>query len=68
MSERIKLATIECAVCSAWIEVFGQYEGDELTLVWSTRDAADLCRQPPLTACPQARAEVKRRYPEAIDT
>jgi hypothetical protein len=66
MDDVIKLATIECAVCSALIEVFRRYEPDAATIVWSTQDDHS-CEQRPVAACPRAHAEVKLRYPEVDD-
>ena len=62
----IKLTTIECAVCSAWIEVFQQNE-PEFILVWRGRDDEEnICQHPPVTTCQQARAEVFRMYPDGV--
>ena len=67
-AEPVKLATIECAACSAWIDVFQQYEPD-FALVWDARDVeGHSCQHPPSTSCPPARAEVERRYPDGAGT
>jgi hypothetical protein len=59
----LKLATIECAVCSALIDVAQEF--DPSTLIWCARAAEkNACQHPPVTSCPQARIEVLRRYPE----
>ena len=55
-----KLATIECATCGALIEVFRRDTPDGTTIDWRQHDA-DLCKQP--HRCPQARLEVRRRFP-----
>jgi hypothetical protein len=62
MSERPKLASIECAECSALIEVYPQNVPGEPSLEWITRDEA-LCKAPPLRRCLHARAEIKLRFP-----
>jgi hypothetical protein len=56
------LATIECATCSAWLEVFPQDVPGEPALGWSTL-GDDRCKAPPLNRCPHARAEIKLRFP-----
>jgi hypothetical protein len=33
--EPVKLATIECAVCGAWIEVYRRYTADQTIVVWN---------------------------------
>jgi hypothetical protein len=58
----VKLATIECAICGAWIEVYRRYTADEAIIGWDIRDA-ELCQYPPLHSCQQARIEVGRRFP-----
>jgi hypothetical protein len=66
MDDVIKLATIECAVCLALLEVFRRYEPDRTIIFWSTQDDHS-CQQPPVAGCPRAHAEVKLRYPEVDD-
>ena len=66
MDDVIKLATIECTVCSALIEVFRRYEPDRATIFWSTQDDHS-CEQLPVASCLRAHAEVKLRYPEVDD-
>jgi hypothetical protein len=66
MSEQSKLATIECATCSALLEVYPQDAPDEPSLGWSALDDGHLCQAPPLRRCPHARAEIKLRFP-AVD-
>ena len=66
MDDVIKLAIIECATCSALIEVFRRYEPVATIIVWSTQDD-NLCEQPSVARCPQAHAEIKLRYPEVDD-
>ena len=63
--EPVKLATIECAICAAWIEVYRRYTADQAIIAWDAR-VAELCQQPPLERCPQARVEVRRRFPDEI--
>ena len=64
MREQTKLATIECSVCAAWIDIIQQYE-PELALFWEARGVeGHSCQHPPSASCPQARAEVARRYPD----
>jgi hypothetical protein len=65
MSGHSTLATIECATCSAWIEVYAQDEPGEPSIGWITRDEL-LCKSPLLKRCPHARAEIKLRFP-AVD-
>jgi len=61
-----KLTTIECASCSAWIDVFQQIE-PEINMVWRARDGEEnACEHPPAATCPQARAEVFRMYPDGV--
>ena len=63
-----KLATLECSTCTALIDVFQQYEPD-LALIWDARDVeGPSCQHPPSTSCPNARAEVERRYPDGGGT
>jgi hypothetical protein len=57
----VKVATIECVVCGAYIEVYQGARSGEAGVCWEIRDA-ELCRQPPLHRCPQARLEVRRRF------
>jgi len=60
----IKLATIECAVCSALIDVFQEFD-PEFTLIWRERADEEHTRQhPPVIGCAQARPEVVRMFPE----
>jgi len=66
MDDVIKLANIECAICSAVIEVFRRYESDKAIIFWSTQDDHS-CKQPPIAGCPRAHVEVKLRYPEVDD-
>jgi hypothetical protein len=66
MDDVIKLATIECATCSALIEVFRRYEPVATIIVWSTQDD-NLCERPPVTHCPRAHAEIRLRFPEVDD-
>jgi len=66
MDDVIKLATIECAVCSVLIEVFRRYERGTATIFWSARDDHS-CERRPVTGCPRAHAEVKMRFPEISD-
>jgi hypothetical protein len=66
MDDVIKLATIECATCSALIEVFRRYEPGTTIVVWSTQDD-NLCERPPVTRCPRAHAEIRLRFPEVDD-
>ena len=61
MDDVIKLAIIECATCSALIEVFRRYEPVATIIVWSAQDD-NSCEQQSVGRCPQARAEVKSRY------
>jgi len=63
MRDRPKLATIECSICSAWIEVYPQDARDGPTVAWNMRDE-ELCKSPPAGRCPQVRAEIKRRFPD----
>ena len=62
MIERVKLASIECAQCSALLEVYSQRIPGKPILEWITRDG-DLCKSSPLDQCPNVRAEVERRFP-----
>jgi hypothetical protein len=62
MAEFRRLAMIECAQCSALLEVYPQRVPGEPSLEWITRDEA-LCKAPPVKRCPHARAEVERRFP-----
>jgi len=62
MSERPKLASIECSRCSALLEVFPQNAPGTATLEWITPDE-NLCLAPPVSRCPYARADIERRYP-----
>jgi hypothetical protein len=66
MDDMVKLATIECAICSTLIEVFRRYEPDAAIIVWSTQDDHS-CERRPVTGCPRAHAEVKLRFPEVDD-
>jgi len=66
MDDVIKLAIIECAICSALIEVFRRYEPDRAMIVWSAQDGHS-CERPPVSRCPRAHAEVKMRYPDVDD-
>jgi hypothetical protein len=60
-----KVATIECAICGAFIEVYrGQTEGQDC-VNWTMRNA-ELCRDPPIHRCQQARLEVRRRFPDNL--
>ena len=55
------IATIECAACSALLEVYRQEMPGEANLGWTTSEEA-LCKAPPVRRCPHARAEMKRRF------
>src|SRR5262249_45276269 len=61
-SNPVKLATIECPVCTVLMDVL-QQEKPEPILIWGQhRGEPDLCQHPPLMKCSQARAEVALRY------
>ena len=62
MNGQAKVATIECATCSALLEVCPQDVSGEPVLGWNTLDE-DCCKAPPLKRCPHARAEIKLRFP-----
>jgi hypothetical protein len=62
MSQYSKIATIECAKCSALIEVYPASLRDGPDLEWSTL-GDECCRSPPVTRCPYARDEIKLRSP-----
>jgi hypothetical protein len=58
-----RVATIECATCGAFIEVYRwRAEGQE-SIDWSIPDER-LCRDPPMRDCRQARLQVRRRFPD----
>ena len=56
-----KMATLECATCSTLLEVYPQDQPGEPNLCWTALDA-NQCKAPPINRCPDARAEVKRRF------
>ena len=58
-----RLAIIECTVCNACLDIYRYLQDGEEHLDWQMRDA-DLCPHPPLHRCPQARLEVRRRFPD----
>ena len=58
-----KIATLECSICTALLEVFPQDQPREPGVGWSTVDA-EACKAPPVSRCPHAVTEVKRRFPE----
>ena len=58
-----KVATIECAICGAFIDIYRCRTSDQETVDWKLREA-ELCRNPPLHHCRQARLEVRRRFPD----
>ena len=61
--ESQRLAIIECTVCNACLDIYRCLQDGEEHLDWQMRDA-DLCpHPPPLHRCPQARLEVRRRFP-----
>jgi L-lactate utilization protein LutB len=62
MAEPTKLAMLECSLCGSCIDVFGAYDDIGPTLAWTTRDDG-VCGNPPVGACPQASAEIQRRFP-----
>jgi hypothetical protein len=62
VSERPKLASIECAQCSALLEVYPQHAPGKPALEWITQDEG-LCKSPPVNRCPHARTEIERRFP-----
>ena len=62
MSERPKLASIECAQCSALLEVYPQRAPGKPTVEWITQDE-NLCKSPPVSRCLHARTEIERRFP-----
>ena len=52
----IKLTTIECAVCSALIDVSQEF--DPTTLIWRALvEDGNTCQNPPVASCAQARDE-----------
>jgi hypothetical protein len=63
MSQHPKLATIECATCSALIEVYPAAIRDGPDLEWSA-PGDECCQSPPVTRCPYARDEIRRRFPD----
>jgi hypothetical protein len=62
MSERPKLASIECAQCSTLLEVYPQRIPEKPAIEWITQDE-NLCKSPPVSRCPHARTEIERRFP-----
>ena len=62
MNGQSKLASFECATCSAWIEVYPQDEPGEPSIGWNAQDEA-LCKSPPIRRCPHLRAEISVRHP-----
>src|SRR5215211_796593 len=56
-----KLALLECAVCSALIEIYRPIPSTGAALAWNMR-YDETC--PPSKQCPQVRAEIRRRFPE----
>jgi hypothetical protein len=62
MNGHSKLASFECATCSAWIEVYPQDQPDEPALGWNAQDDR-LCKSPPIRRCPHLRAEINVRHP-----
>src|SRR5205085_12464319 len=58
-----KLATIECSVCSAWIEIFPPSEREGPSIAWNMRDE-ELCKSPPAGRCPRAQVDIRRRFPD----
>jgi hypothetical protein len=56
-----KMATIECSTCSTLLEVYPQDEPGKPNLCWTALDD-DQCKAPPISRCPYARDEVKRRF------
>ena len=61
-SDSVKLATIECTVCTVLMDIFQQNRPERKVIVCQHEGEADLCRHPPLIRCPQARAEVALRF------
>ena len=60
-----KVATIECTVCGAFLEVYRRRHSGRECVDWHTR-GTELCRDPPLHRCSQARLEVRRRFPDEL--
>jgi len=60
MSERAKLATVECPICLAWAEV---YSGDAPP---ETRGDHDRCQHPPIDTCPYMHKAIRERRPAGI--
>ena len=62
MSERRKVALIECEHCSALLELFPRRGSGAPTIEWLTHDE-NLCKSPPVNRCPYAHTEAGRRFP-----
>ena len=62
MSDHAKLATIECPVCSAWIDLYPAGDAGD-PYAGLSRAIRDLCKVPPLPTCPNIRAEIEKRFP-----
>jgi hypothetical protein len=58
-----RLALLECAVCSALIEVYRHVAPKGDVIAWNMR-YDETCQNPPSKRCPQVRAEIRRRFPE----
>ena len=56
--------TVECATCSALLEVYPRGIQGEPNLSWTTQDR-ELCKVPPVRRCPHAWADIKRLFPDA---
>ena len=61
-SDLEKLATIECKLCAVLMDAFQQNKPERRVILCLHYGETDLCRHPPLTRCPQARAEVVLRF------
>ena len=61
-----KVATIECPVCDAWVEIYPTGVPGQHKFGWNARDDA-MCKTPPLQRCQFMGREIERSYPGCLN-
>lgn len=65
MNDTSPLATIDCPVCAAWVEIHLRRRQRYAIRGWQPQDE-QLCKAPPLPGCPHLHATIARQFPKYL--